>query len=234
MDETRLVSRLAELTGFLSPAEGTPPAALDQARRLLAEALLNSQSEPMEDPSSPTSVPTIIETLPPQIVHDLRRIAHDAIPAQRDPSLRIFRRAWPASSRSCPTVGARVGLWLVPGVVPRTVRICRWRSRLVRRSPYRSARAPDRRPDRAPADQLPASHAPCRSGRSRCDRPEHSRWQRLACGSALRLGLARWIVCRPSCPRGNAYAQPLGLHSREHNPGSSRHRGDPAAAARPA
>jgi len=49
MDETSLISQLAELTGLLSPAEGTPPEALDHARRLLAEALLNGQ--PVEDPS---------------------------------------------------------------------------------------------------------------------------------------------------------------------------------------
>ncbi len=56
MDEARLVSRPAELTGWLSPAEGAPPEALDRARRLLTEALLNSQSEPMEDPSGSSSV----------------------------------------------------------------------------------------------------------------------------------------------------------------------------------
>jgi len=95
MDEVRLVSRLAELTGLLSPAEDTPPAALDQARRLLAEALLNGQSEPLEDLSGPGSVPTTIDTLPQQIVDDLRRVVHDSIPAQRDHSLRIFRRTWP-------------------------------------------------------------------------------------------------------------------------------------------
>jgi len=81
MDEARLVSRLAELTGLLSPAEGTPPEALDRARRLLAEALLNSQSEPMVDPSSSSPVTTNIDTLPQQTVDDLRRIVHDAIPA---------------------------------------------------------------------------------------------------------------------------------------------------------
>lgn len=95
MDEVRLVSRLAELTGPLYPAEVTPPAALDQARRLLAEALLNDQSEPMEGPSGPSSVLTSIDTLPLQIVDDLRRVVDDAIPAQRDRSLRIFRRTWP-------------------------------------------------------------------------------------------------------------------------------------------
>lgn len=102
MDEARLVSRLAELTGLLSPAEGTPPEALDRARRLLAEALLNSQSEPMEDPSGSSSVTTNIDTLPQQTVDDLRRIGHDAIPAQRDRSLRIFRRTWPLLTTHVP------------------------------------------------------------------------------------------------------------------------------------
>lgn len=94
MDETSLISQLAELTGLLTPAEGTPPEALDHARRLLAEALLNGQSEPVEDPSSPSSVPTTIDTLPQQTVDDLRRIVKDAIPGHRDRSLRIFRRTW--------------------------------------------------------------------------------------------------------------------------------------------
>jgi hypothetical protein len=102
MDEARLVSRLAELTGLLSPAEGTPPEALDRARRLLAEALLNSQSEPMVDPSSSSPVTTNIDTLPQQTVDDLRRIVHDAIPAQRDRSLRIFQRTWPLLATHIP------------------------------------------------------------------------------------------------------------------------------------
>jgi hypothetical protein len=95
MDEADLVPRLAELTGFLSPVEDAAPDALDRARRLLAEALLNGQSESMEDPSSPSSVPTTIDTLPQQTIDDLRSIADDAFLAKRDRALRIFRRAWP-------------------------------------------------------------------------------------------------------------------------------------------
>lgn len=102
MDEARLISRLAELTGLLSTAKGTPPERLDQARRLLAQALLNSQSEPMEDPSSSSSVPPNINTLPQQTVDDLRYIVHDAISAQRDHSLRIFRRTWPLLATQVP------------------------------------------------------------------------------------------------------------------------------------
>lgn len=102
MDEASLISRLAELTGLLSPAEGTPPEALDQARLLLAEALLNGQSKLMEDPSSPSSAHTTIDTLPQQIVDDLRRIVQDTISGQRDRSLRIFRRTWPLLATHVP------------------------------------------------------------------------------------------------------------------------------------
>ena len=216
MDEARLVSRLAELTGLLSPAEGTPPEALDQARRLLAEALLNGQSELMEDPSSPSSAPTTIDTLPQQTVDDLRRIVQDAIPAQRDRSLRIFRRTWPLLATHVPqSVPTWASGWSPESSI----------------GPFESAEGGlvwfdirrtatpvlliDSQTER-PLISLPQatlSAGPVDVGRYRS---QHSRRQRLACGIALRLELPCRIVCRPSYPRRNPYAQPCCLRSRKH------------------
>src|SRR5215212_204792 len=102
MDQVELVSRIAQLSGWLSPAEGTPPEALDQARRMLAEALLNGQTEFMEAPPGLAPEATSIHTLPQQQIDQIRRVADEVLPAQRDASLRIFRRTWPLLSNNVP------------------------------------------------------------------------------------------------------------------------------------
>jgi hypothetical protein len=106
VDEAQLVAQLAELTGSLSPAEGTE--ALDQACRMVAEALLNGQSEPFEDPPGPASMPTRGDISSQPQVQQLRRTAADALSTPRDLAVRVFRRSWPLLSN---TVAQSVPPW---------------------------------------------------------------------------------------------------------------------------
>ena len=80
MSALSVVSRLAEIAGLLSPVDGTLPEALDEARRLVTETLLNDQFEPMEDPSSPRSTLATINALPQKTLDDLRHIIDEVIP----------------------------------------------------------------------------------------------------------------------------------------------------------
>ena len=98
LTENQLAHRLAELSGHLSVPEGTPVSHLDNARRVLAEALLNGQAEPMETPLSKIPPLHALDDLPDSTIEELRKIAHDLIPTQRDPAVRLFRRQWPLVS----------------------------------------------------------------------------------------------------------------------------------------
>ena len=97
MDEARLAGLLAELTGSLSALEGAPSDALDRVRRLLANALLTPQLEPVMDPAGP-NFPTGLDELPQATLEALQRVVHDVTPAPRDATLRVFRRTWPLLS----------------------------------------------------------------------------------------------------------------------------------------
>jgi len=97
MEEERLAALLAELTGLLSAAEGTPADALDRLRRLLADALLSGQTEAAADSSGP-SVPVTLQDLSAKELEELQRVIHDVSAAPRDPSLRVYRRTWPIVS----------------------------------------------------------------------------------------------------------------------------------------
>jgi hypothetical protein len=102
MDEAGLASLLAEHTGALSPAAGAPGGELDRARRLLAIALLSGQAEAVA-PSAGTAAPLNLDALSPAETEDIRRVIHDALPAPRDDSVRIFRRTWPLLSEHIPS-----------------------------------------------------------------------------------------------------------------------------------
>ena len=108
MDEALLLSQLAQFMGSISLVEGTPPEALGQARRMVAEALLNGQSELFEDPNGAASEPTRIDGVSQQNLEGLRRAGADALSAQRDPAVRVFRRTWPLLSN---TVAASAPNW---------------------------------------------------------------------------------------------------------------------------
>jgi hypothetical protein len=102
MDEARLASLLAELTGALSSAATTPSGELDRARRLLAIALLSGQAEAIAE-SSTTAAPVNLDDLSAADIEDIRRVIHDAIPTPHDESVRIFRRTWPLLSDHIPS-----------------------------------------------------------------------------------------------------------------------------------
>ncbi|WP_207483543.1 hypothetical protein [Arenibaculum pallidiluteum] len=95
MDLADLVRLLAELTGLLSPIEGAAPDALERVRRLLASALARGQAEPIHAASDSGFPPPPIDTLPPELVDELRRIVDEAAAGSPDPSLRMARRLWP-------------------------------------------------------------------------------------------------------------------------------------------
>jgi hypothetical protein len=102
MDEAGLASLLAEHTGALSPAAGTPGGELDRARGILAIALLSGQAEAVTQ-SAGTAPPLNLDDLSAAETEDIRRVIHDALPVPRDDSVRIFRRGWPLLSEHVPS-----------------------------------------------------------------------------------------------------------------------------------
>ena len=94
--EAGVVARLAELTASLIPAAGTSVEALERTRRLLSEALLSAQLEPLTDTAA---APIGVDSLASELTEDgrdaLTRVVREVSQATRDPSLRMFRRTWP-------------------------------------------------------------------------------------------------------------------------------------------
>jgi hypothetical protein len=97
MEEERLAVLLAELTGLLSPTDGTASSALDRARAMLANALLSGQVEPVFGSAEP-STPVTLAELSPAEIEAIHRVIYDVSAAPRDASLRVCRRTWPLLS----------------------------------------------------------------------------------------------------------------------------------------
>jgi hypothetical protein len=112
MDEVYLISRVASLTGHLSPTSRTPRGALDRARRFVTEALVNNQAEPIEVPPAVASSTAALEDLAPDVREDIRRVVRDVLVSERDASLRVALRRWPVpSSHARARMPAWAGGW---------------------------------------------------------------------------------------------------------------------------
>ncbi|UVF22239.1 hypothetical protein HPT29_026515 (plasmid) [Microvirga terrae] len=95
MDAGELVSLLSRATGALNPGPRTDAGHLVEARRALAAALVGGQTEASfldsgVDPSSPGT-----ESLPEDVLEEIRRIAEDTLAAGGEPGLRVVRRELP-------------------------------------------------------------------------------------------------------------------------------------------
>lgn len=101
MEQGVLISALAWLTAFLEPTPASSPEALDRARRAVAQALLNSQQEAIDDEPAWNSA-AIPETIPDSVLATLEQIARDVLAAPADPSARLSRRFSPVASSRVP------------------------------------------------------------------------------------------------------------------------------------
>ena len=104
MDEVHLVSRVAALTGRLSPTSRTPRGALDRARRFITEALLNGQSEPMQHPRVIEPSTAELDELAPETRADSQRVVSD-LPGFQVASYSSRRTARPGHSRQAAQCG---------------------------------------------------------------------------------------------------------------------------------